>query len=98
MYTYIYITHYLLYCYSINDVMYMYNTDSVETRCCADVLLVLDNSGSMSGHWNDAIDFARDFVNSLPISSTSTRVGVIMFNSNAAVEVIRCLLIPIYVT
>ena len=74
------------------------NIASVETACCADVVLVLDNSGSMYGHWNDVLDFARDFVNSVPISSTTTRVGVIMFNSNAAVEVIECLLIPIFVT
>ena len=73
------------------------NIASVETECCADVVLVLDNSGSMYGHWSDVLDFARDFVESLPISSTSTRVGVIMFNSIAAVEVIGCLLIPRYV-
>jgi len=58
--------------------------------CPADVLIVIDRSGSMWGQkWTDVIEFAQNIVNGLPVTDASgkTRVGVITFDYTARLEV-----------
>ncbi|KAK2180369.1 hypothetical protein NP493_446g03019 [Ridgeia piscesae] len=57
------------------------------TDCSADVVLVIDRSGSMSGSYNHVLSFAKLIVSNLPLSPTETRVGVVTFNSHASVQV-----------
>ena len=57
-------------------------------ECYADILLVIDYSGSMKGYWNDVMDFVEALIFGLKtVSPTTVRVGVIFFKETAALEV-----------
>ena len=59
--------------------------------CPADVIIVIDRSGSMGweNKWSDVIDFSLDIIGGLPVTNSigKTRVGVITFESDARLVV-----------
>ncbi len=59
--------------------------------CPADVILVIDRSGSMEldEKWSNVIAFSLDIVNGLKVTDSGgkTRVGVITFDSEANLKV-----------
>ena len=57
-------------------------------NCPADVVLVIDKSGSMYGDFDKVRSFARNIVTGFPfVSDDQTRVGIIVFDSNTSPEV-----------
>ncbi|KAI0242793.1 hypothetical protein LSAT2_011099, partial [Lamellibrachia satsuma] len=61
---------------------------SVASDCTADVILVIDKSGSMSGSYNTVLRFAKTIVSGLPrLSHSQTRVGIITFASSPSIQV-----------
>ena len=49
-------------------------------ECYADILLVIDYSGSMSSYWDHVMTFVEALITGLPdLSPTTVRVGVIFF-------------------
>ena len=58
-------------------------------ECYADILLVIDYSGSMKSYWGDVMDFVEALIYGLPpiLSPTTVRVGVIFFSETAALKV-----------
>ena len=59
--------------------------------CPADVLIVIDRSGSMGWNtkWDDVLEFTEDIIDGLPVTDSAgkTRVGVITFNEKPDLEV-----------
>ena len=61
---------------------------SASNDCPADVVLVIDKSGSMIGHFDKVLDFVRNIVSGFQhVSDDQTRVGIIVFNGSASTEV-----------
>ena len=57
------------------------------TKCPADVVLAIDRSGSMGNIYSTVLDFVKTIVSGFELTDTMTRVGVIVFNNLATIEV-----------
>ncbi|KAK2162831.1 hypothetical protein NP493_1501g00023 [Ridgeia piscesae] len=58
-----------------------------EAECLADVVLAIDRSGSMSGEYSTVLNFVKTIVSGFELSHNRKRVGIIVFNNYASVEV-----------
>ena len=66
----------------------IYNyTISAVSECPADVIFVIDRSGSMSSTYSTVLNFAKTIVSGFELSDNLTRVGIIVFDRSASIEV-----------
>ena len=56
-------------------------------ECPADVILIIDHSGSMADYYTTVLSFTKKIVSGFELTNKTTRVGVIIFNENADIEV-----------
>jgi uncharacterized protein with von Willebrand factor type A (vWA) domain len=94
-------SHIILYSYnssqipSVDNLLYnvriVFPSNDVEVtfsaECLADVVLAIDRSGSMSGEYSTVLNFVKTIVSGFELSNNQTRVGIIVFNDDASVEV-----------
>ena len=57
------------------------------SKCPADVIFVIDRSGSMGSSYSTVLNFTKTIVSGFELSDNLTRVGVIVFDSSASIEV-----------
>ena len=68
--------------FSWNDIELTFSAE-----CLADVVLAIDRSGSMSGEYSTVLNFVKTIVSGFELSHNRKRVGIIVFNNYASVEV-----------
>ena len=57
------------------------------SKCPADVIFVIDRSGSMGSSYSTVLNFTKTIVSGFELSNDLTRVGIIVFDSSASIEV-----------